>query len=64
MASLDIEAKSTLAPPTAVQTVLYIGCDKETGEVTATEYTKEIPGQMDFDGNATEQKKAKIGLAK
>jgi len=64
MASVDIDAKTTLAPPRAVQTVLYIGCNKETGEVMATEVTKEIPGQINMEGQITAQKKGVIGIAK
>lgn len=51
-AEFKLDVKSKVAAPIAVaQTVMLHQTDD--GNVTATELTREIPGQIDVDGNVT-----------
>lgn len=63
-ATVAIEAKTTIAPPTAVQTVLYLGRDRDTGAVMAVEVTDQAPGQVNMDGEVNTPKKGVIGVVK
>lgn len=57
--NMTTEVKTALAAPVPVATSVLMDSDNN-GVVTLAEITKEIPGQMDFDGNETVQKIAKI----
>lgn len=63
-ATVLIDAKTTIAPPVAVETTLYLGRDRDTGAVMACEVTEQAPGQIDMDGAVNEPKKGVIGIAK
>lgn len=47
---LSVSAKSTLAPVMPIGSSLVLGPD-ENGEVTLAEWVKEVPGQLDTEGN-------------
>ena len=49
-AEFKVDVKSKLAPPMAVAQTVMIYQD-DNGNVTATEITNQIPGQVDIDGN-------------
>lgn len=53
--SIAATAKSKLQPLNAIQTSLYVGVDSSTGEITATEMTPNIAGQVDLMGEETEE---------
>lgn len=50
-AEFRVDVKSKTAPPVAMAQTVFLNMDDE-GNVTATEMTREIPGQMDMDGKA------------
>ena len=47
-------AKSKLQPPLPIQSSLYVGADRETGEIQAVEMTPQIPGQLNALGEEQE----------
>lgn len=49
-ADFKVDVKSKIAPPVAIAQTVFLHMD-DAGNVTATEITKEVPGQMDMDGN-------------
>ena len=49
-AEFKVDVKSKIAPPEAIAQTVFLHMD-DVGNVTATEMTKEIPGQIDMDGN-------------
>ena len=49
-AGFKVDVKSKTAPPIAMEQTCFIFQDDE-GNVVATEITKQVPGQMDMDGN-------------
>jgi hypothetical protein len=51
---INARVKSKLAPTASIPTLIYIGADQN-GEVTAVEATKQIPGQMLFNGKEQEE---------
>ena len=51
-------AKSKLQPPNAIQTSLFVGADAKTGEITATEMTPNIAGQINLMGEEAEEARA------
>lgn len=51
-AEFVVDVKSKLAPPIAVAQTVMIYQDDD-GNVTATEITGQVPGQMDFEGNVS-----------
>lgn len=53
--SIAATAKSKLQPLNAIQTSLYVGVDSSTGEITATEMTPNIAGQVDLMGEEAEE---------
>ena len=48
-AEFKVDVKSKLAPPVAVAQTVMLNMDDE-GVVTATEFTSQVPGQIDMDG--------------
>lgn len=50
MAEFKVDVKSKLAPAAAIAQTVFLHMD-DFGNVTATEMTKELPGQIDIDGN-------------
>lgn len=61
MVQMEVDVKTTLAPPSVVTTSVMVGVDRATGQVTLAEVTKQIPGQMFTDGTVETQKVVKIG---
>lgn len=55
VASFSVEAKPTLVARKPVSTTVLLGCDED-GVIVAKELTKEIPGQIDVEGNETSPK--------
>lgn len=51
--AVSVEVKSKLQPNKTVSSQLYMG--EENGEIKAVELTKGTPGQLDMDGNETEE---------
>lgn len=49
-AAFKVDVKSKIAPPVAMTQTCFLYQDDE-GNVTATEITRQVPGQMDMDGN-------------
>ena len=49
-AEFKVDVKSKIAPPVAIAQTVFLHKDDE-GNVTATEMTKEVPGQIGMDGN-------------
>lgn len=49
-AEFKVNVKSRLAPPVAVAQTVMLNMDDK-GNVTATEITNQVPGQIDIDGN-------------
>jgi len=49
-AEFKVDVKSKIAPPVAIAQTVFLHMD-DSGNVTATEMTKEVPGQIDMDGN-------------
>jgi len=49
-AEFKVDVKSKVAPPIAVAQTVMLYQDDD-GNVTATELTGQVPGQMDMDGN-------------
>ena len=54
-AEFRVDVKSRLAPPMAVAQTVMIHQDDD-GNVTATEISSQVPGQIDMDGNMTIQR--------
>lgn len=50
-AEFRVDVKSKIAPPVAIAQTVFLHMD-DSGNVTATEMTKEVPGQIDMEGNA------------
>lgn len=48
-------AKSKLLPNNSIQTTLYVGADRSTGEIQAVEMVPQVPGQLSFDGITQEE---------
>lgn len=59
IAAMDIDVKVAIAPPVPVSTAVIMGVDED-GVVTLAEITKDIPGQLNVEGNETVQKVARI----
>lgn len=55
--TVQATAKSKLLPNNAIKTGIYIGADTSTGEIQAYELMPNIPGQLAFDGEETEEPK-------
>ena len=49
-AEFKVDVKSKIAPPVAIAQTVFLHMDDE-GNVTATEMTKEVPGQIGIDGS-------------
>lgn len=49
-ATFRVDVRSKLAPPEAIDQTVFLDLHTD-GSVTATEMTREVPGQMDMDGN-------------
>ena len=49
-AEFKVDVKSKIAPPVAIAQTVFLHMDDE-GNVTATEMTKEVPGQIGMDGS-------------
>ena len=49
-AEFKVDVKSKIAPPVAIAQTVFLHMD-DYGNVTATEITREVPGQIDMDGN-------------
>lgn len=49
--AVNVEVKSKLQPNRTVFSQLYMG--EENGEIKAVELTKDVPGQMDMNGEET-----------
>lgn len=49
-AEFKVDVKSKIASPIAIAQTCFLHQD-DNGNVTATEITKEVPGQIDIDGN-------------
>lgn len=49
-AEFKVDVKSKIAPPVAIAQTVFLHMD-DSGNVTATEMTKEVPGQLDIEGN-------------
>ena len=62
MISVDVTAKSVLAPSVPVSTALYITSDAN-GEMAVAEMVPQIPGQMDMTGGYQDEPKI-LKLAK
>ena len=56
-AEFKVDVKSKIAPPMAIAQTVFLHMD-DVGNVTATEMTREIPGQMDMNGH--EQAPARV----
>ena len=56
-AAFKVDVKSKIAPPVAMTQTCFLYQDDE-GNVTATEITRQIPGQIDMEGN--EQKMPRV----
>ena len=48
-AAFKVDVKSKIAPPVAMTQTCFLYQDDE-GNVTATEITRQVPGQIDMDG--------------
>lgn len=48
-ADFKVDVKSKIAPPVAISQMVFLNMD-DAGRVTATEITREVPGQIDMDG--------------
>lgn len=55
MVAVSAVAKSKLLPNNAIATSLFVGVDRSTGEVVASELKAQMPGQIDFNGNEEEE---------
>lgn len=51
-AEFKVDVKSTLAPPIPVAQTVFISMDDK-GNVTATEMTNQLPGQIDLEGDVS-----------
>lgn len=51
-AEFKVDVKSKLAPPVPVTQTVFLAMDGD-GNVTATEITNQVPGQMDIEGAVT-----------
>ena len=49
-AEFKVDVKSKIAAPVAMAQTVFLHMDDH-GNVTATEITREVPGQIDIDGN-------------
>lgn len=49
-AEFKVDVKSKIAPPVAIAQTVFLHMD-DAGNVTATEMTREVPGQMDMEGH-------------
>ena len=49
-ATFRVDVRSKLAPPEAIDQTVLLDIHAD-GSVTATEVTREVPGQIDMDGN-------------
>lgn len=49
-AEFKVDVKSKIAPPVAIAQTVFLHMD-DSGNVTATEMTHQVPGQIDMDGN-------------
>ena len=49
-AAFTVDVKSKIAPPVKMSQTCFLYQDDQ-GNVMATEITKQVPGQMDMDGN-------------
>lgn len=56
-AEFKVDVKSKIAPPMAIAQTCFLHQD-DSGNVTATEITKEVPGQIDMEGG--EQKLPRV----
>ena len=61
-AEFKVDVKSKLAPPVAVAQTVMLNMDDE-GVVTATEFTSQVPGQIDMDGQVNIPKVVEFGTA-
>lgn len=59
-ADFKVDIKSQIAPPDAVTQTVMLYCD-DSGNVTATELTAQVPGQIDMDGQVTIPKVIEFG---
>ena len=50
-AEFKVDVKSKLAPPVPITQTVFLAMD-DTGNVTATEITNQVPGQIDIEGDA------------
>lgn len=48
-ADFKVDVKSKIAPPVAIEQMVFLHKD-DSGAVTATEITREVPGQIDMNG--------------
>ena len=51
-AEFKVDVKSKIAPPVAIAQTVFLHMD-DAGNVTATEITNEVPGQIDIEGNVS-----------
>lgn len=58
-AEFKVDVKSKTAPPMAVEQTVMLYQDDD-GNVTATELTSQLPGQVDMDGNVNIPKVVKF----
>lgn len=49
-AEFKIEVKSTVAAPVPAAQTVFLQMDEQTGAVTATEITNQVPGQINMEG--------------
>ena len=54
-AEFKVDVKSKLAPPVAVAQTVMLNMDDD-GIVTATEFSSQVPGQIDMDGQVKSPK--------
>lgn len=59
--TISATAKSKLLPNNAIQTSLFVGVDRSTGEVIATEMSANIAGQISLD-SSVEQETPKLKM--
>lgn len=59
-ATFRIDAKATLAPADTLEQTMFLS-QKDDGRVVATEQTKELPGQLDMEGEEVVQRVSEIG---
>lgn len=60
-AIMHINTKSVLQPMMPVQTPILLDKNLRTGQVSAAEITRELPGQIDISGNVNIPKTADLG---